>query len=297
MDGDPAELLERRLGQCSTFSTRIDRARRPSARSNASARALEAAHSRLEMECLHTQHALLPVGLQVGAPDQAVTVEEREHVIPVDPLRLTFVDLDHVPEPEDTLDEGPVPEQVVERAEQHAAGRGLAVEHGVDRHDDRCAAVRDGHAPNEPVRGQAVDDRSHPAGAAREAAVLGDPRVGERAPALAPPSAHTRARTHPPTGSARRGTAAGSPARAGRTAAGTRRVRRRRPRRPRRGARARAWPASSSTSRRASAPGPRRRARGEPRARGSPRGRAPRSPGPSARGPTSAGRGGAPCAA
>ena len=86
MDGDPAELLERRLRQCSTFST-PDRPRQ------APERALErvgesprAAHSRLEMECLHPQHALLPVGLQVGAPDQAVTVEEREHVIPVDPL-------------------------------------------------------------------------------------------------------------------------------------------------------------------------------------------------------------------
>jgi hypothetical protein len=62
-----------------------------------------------------TSVPLGPVVLEVGAADEAVLPEQREHVVAVDPLGLALVDLDHVAEAEDALEERPVPDEVVER--------------------------------------------------------------------------------------------------------------------------------------------------------------------------------------
>jgi hypothetical protein len=53
--------------------------------------------------------------LQVGAADEPIAAQEREHVIAVDALVLALVDLDHVAKAEDALEVAPVPQQVVER--------------------------------------------------------------------------------------------------------------------------------------------------------------------------------------
>ena len=67
------------------------------------------------MERERTQHAGRAVGLQVGAADQAVAAQEREHVVAVPPLVGRLVDLDHVAEAEEPLGERAIPDQVVER--------------------------------------------------------------------------------------------------------------------------------------------------------------------------------------
>ena len=73
------------------------------------------------------QHTLGPIGLQVGAAEEPVTREQREDVVPVGALVLALVDLDHVPEAEEALEQRPVPHEVVEGAHEHRR-RGSAVE-------------------------------------------------------------------------------------------------------------------------------------------------------------------------
>src|SRR6266404_381715 len=77
-----------------------------------------AADAGLRMEGLDAQNALGAVVLQVGAPDEPVAAEEGEHVVAVDALVPALVDLDHVPEAEDPLEIGAVPDEIVERREQ-----------------------------------------------------------------------------------------------------------------------------------------------------------------------------------
>ena len=262
----------------STRSTPERRARAGRGAVERVAQRARAAHSRLEVERLDASTLSLRSVFRSARPTSRSPPEERQDVVAVDALVLALVDLDQVAEAEHALDERPVPEQVVERA------RGARRRSGLRRARRRparrrCAAVVDRHARTRPAADECVDvgplRRT-----AREAAVLGDPRLGQRA------AARDRPERIPPAelvlGGSRRVeiAAEGSRARAGRRAAGTSRARRRRPRRPRTGARARASPASSSTSRRASAPSPRRRVTAARRARGSPRGRAPRSRGP-----------------
>ena len=107
---------------------------RPSERASRAGGALERlveapADARLGREALDLEHAAGPVGLQVGAADEAVADEQRQHVVAVDPLVLALVDLDQVVEAEEPPQERPVPHQVVERAEEHRRG-GRAVELG-----------------------------------------------------------------------------------------------------------------------------------------------------------------------
>ena len=104
----------------------------PRMRASLARRALElrvdvAAHARLGCEAADAQHALRAVGLQVGAAEEAVACEERQHVVAVNALVLALVDLDHVLEAEEPLEQRPVPDQVVERADEHRR-RGRAVE-------------------------------------------------------------------------------------------------------------------------------------------------------------------------
>src|SRR5437016_12060001 len=70
------------------------------------------------MEGLDAEHAFGAIVLQVRPTDQTVTAKQREHVVPVDPLVLALVDLDHVAEAEEALEERAVPEQVVEGGEE-----------------------------------------------------------------------------------------------------------------------------------------------------------------------------------
>src|SRR5579864_4996520 len=72
-----------------------------------------AAYARLGVEGLDRERSVGAVVLEVGAADEPVAAEERQHVVPVDPLRLALVDLDHVPEAEAALEERPVPDEVV----------------------------------------------------------------------------------------------------------------------------------------------------------------------------------------
>jgi hypothetical protein len=64
------------------------------------------------------QHALCAVGLEIGAADDPVAREQRQHVVAVHPLVLALVDLDRVVEAEEPLQQRAIPEQVVEGAEE-----------------------------------------------------------------------------------------------------------------------------------------------------------------------------------
>src|SRR5215203_6077458 len=92
------------------------------------------ADARLGRELLDPEGALAAVGLEVGAADEAVSDEQWEDVVAVEPLRLALVDLDHVHEPEEPCEEWAVPHQVVERAQENRSG-GSAVELGAGGHD------------------------------------------------------------------------------------------------------------------------------------------------------------------
>src|SRR5262249_28950820 len=123
------------------------------------------------------------VGLQVGAADETVAEEEGQHVVAEDPLRLAFVHLDQVVEAEEAAKEGAVPDEVVERAEEHGRAR-VAVELGLCRDDDLRAAVVQLDARDEAVADERVDVRASLARAAAEAAVLRDSRLRQRSAAL-----------------------------------------------------------------------------------------------------------------
>ena len=95
-----------------------------------------------------------------------------------------LVDLDHVPEAEDPLGERAVPDQVVERGEEHGRGRARrARRRGRRRAARRRPRPRDG--ASSPVLDERVEVRADPPRAAREAPVLDDRRVGEAARARA----------------------------------------------------------------------------------------------------------------
>ena len=79
---------------------------------------------RLRGKPAHAQHTLGAIRLQVGAAEKAVAGEQRQDVVPVDALGLALVDLDHMLEAEEPLEQRPVPHQVVERAHQHRRRRG-----------------------------------------------------------------------------------------------------------------------------------------------------------------------------
>src|SRR5579862_2916762 len=74
-------------------------------------------------ELADPQDALRPVGLDVGAAEEPVAGEQREDVVAIDPLVLALVDLDQMLEPEQPHQQGPVPDQVVERREKDRRGR------------------------------------------------------------------------------------------------------------------------------------------------------------------------------
>ena len=78
--------------------------------------------------------------LRSARPDDPVAGEQRQHVVAVGSLVLALVDLDHVPEAEQALEQRPVPDQVVEGAEEDGR-RGVAVELRVGVDVERRASV------------------------------------------------------------------------------------------------------------------------------------------------------------
>ena len=113
------------------------RASRASARSRRVVERARSANAVLAVEGPDDERALLPLRLQVGAADDPVAAQEREHVVAVLPLGARLVDLDQVVEAEDPARERSVPEQVVERREEDGCARGRAVELGVGRRRGR----------------------------------------------------------------------------------------------------------------------------------------------------------------
>ena len=239
------------------------------------------AHPRLGVVGQHAQHARAAVAADVQPGDDAVAQQERQHVVAVAPLRRRLVDLDQVLEAEHAGRERPVPQQVVEGRQQHR-GRGRAGRLRAGRDQHGRAAVGHLEPLQRPVRHQRVDVRPDPGGAAAQAVVLDHAVFGQHAAGAHRAQPRVRAGTRPRWASARPGSRPGSPARAGRTGAGSR-CGRIRPGRPPSTARpASAWPASSPTCRRCAlprSPGSRAgRVRGSPTARGRPapgRGRSP----------------------
>ncbi len=151
-----------------------------SARSKRDLRGLRGADARLEVERADPQRVAGPVGLEIGPPDEPVADEQRQDVVAVLPLVTRLVDLDDVAEAEEALGERPVPQQVVERREQHRAAR-LTVEPGVGGHEHVGAVVFDPEPAQGAVRDERVDVRPQAGNAAPQPVVLLHARFGERA--------------------------------------------------------------------------------------------------------------------
>ena len=174
-----------------------------------------AADAGLGMERLDAEDALGAVVLQVGAADEAVAPQQRQHVVAVHALVLALVDLDHVPEAEHALEVGAVPDEVVEGREEHR-GRQRATRLDVGRDEHGRLAVRD----LEPAQLAGLDERvgvrADARGAARQPPHLGDRALGERAARLARRAASPSARTRRASASRRSG-ARGGTTRSGRS--------------------------------------------------------------------------------
>jgi hypothetical protein len=72
-------------------------------------------HSGLGEGAFHLEGVATAIGLDVDPCDQVSLVEERQHVVAIDPLRFRNVDLDAVVEVPEPLHPGPIPDQAVER--------------------------------------------------------------------------------------------------------------------------------------------------------------------------------------
>ena len=133
---------------------------RSRARSKASSSARERRTPGSRWNAFTTSAPSLPLGLEVGAPDDPVAPEKGEDVVAVLPLRRGLVQLDHVLEAERARRELIAPEQVVERREEDGCARPRAVELDARLDDDRRTAVIDGD-PLEPALGdEGVDVRA-----------------------------------------------------------------------------------------------------------------------------------------
>ena len=273
-NGDPPGLLDRRPQAYRTSSRPSTRARRAAARSSLAVTFPRT--PRLGVEASHVEHALRAVGLEVGAADDPVAGEQRQHVVAVRALVLALVDLDHVVEAEEPLEQRPVPEQVVEGAEEDGR-RGLAVELGLGVDVERWAAVVGVHLAQETLVDERKDVVVEACTPALEPPVLADRRLGQCSPCAHGEERKGAQRLVLVRRSERRGSRAGSRARRGRSGAGTTGGPRRRARRCPTAPRAPSSPASSSTC-----SCRRRRPRSRASRAGLPRGSAPA---PARRGP------------
>ncbi len=197
-------------------------------------------------------------------------------VVAVRALVLALVHLDHVPEAEEALEQRPVPDEVVERADEHR-WRGRAVELGVGKRVERRAAVVDVDLAQPAFRDERDEVVMQAGLAALQPPVLPDRGLGQGAPRTDGEQRERaqrlvlRRRRRPPAA------ASGSHARPGRSAAESSGGRRSRAGRCPRAHRAPPWPASSSTCRRCRL-APRSRASRAALRAGSARARARRGP-------------------
>ena len=136
----------------------------------------------LEVERLDDERSFLALRLQVGTSDDAVPPEERQHVVAEPALGGRLVHLDHVLEPEDSPREGAVPQEVVERGEEHRGRRTWRLEVGSRCDEHRLPAVLHPDALEEAVLNERVRVRTDPRRAAAEAPVLDDARLRKGAP-------------------------------------------------------------------------------------------------------------------
>lgn len=131
-----------------------------------------------------------PVGDYIDAPDETIANEEREHVVPVPTLRGGDVDLERVTEAEEAFGLDPVPDHVVERAQQYLGGHSPPA--GTEGRGIRETHVIANANPDEHSRiDQIVDgtaNRARPASASEVVVdpTLGDTTTGTRRPLDAP---------------------------------------------------------------------------------------------------------------
>ena len=136
------------------------------------------------MERLHAQHALGALVLQVGAADEAVAAEQRQHVVAVDALVLALVDLDHVLEAERCASRNARSQSRLSNGERSSAG-------GTAPPGSTPAGTSTGALPSSTVEpaqrafgDERVGMRPDARGAAAQPPHLGDRRLGERAARL-----------------------------------------------------------------------------------------------------------------
>ncbi len=183
-DREPPRLGERELDHRRTVSRPITRRSRSSALLERRVERSRSPHAVLAVEGLDDELAARAFRLQVGAADDPVAPEERQHVVPVPALRRRLVDLDEVVEAEDAACEGPIPEQVLEGREEKCAtrGRSVALRSGGD--EDRRSAVVHVEPLEQAVCDERVDGRLDSRSPSPEAPVLDDPALGEGAACL-----------------------------------------------------------------------------------------------------------------
>ncbi len=144
----PAARPDQRLSPqgSRTRSSPALRARRSSARPKAVSKAADRRTPGSWCRASTRSSPRRAVGLEVGPSDDPVPPKQGQHVVAVDPLGSGLVDLHHVPEAEQALGEGPVPEQVVEGRQERGGRRHPLGQLGLGGHQHRRAAVVHGQA-------------------------------------------------------------------------------------------------------------------------------------------------------
>ena len=104
-----------------------------------------------------------------------------QDVVPVRPLVSGLVDLDHVLEAENTTHECAIPEQVVERREQHGGGRARRVELRAGGNEHVGPALVGAQPLDLAVIDECVDRRPYAGDTAPQAPVLDHSGLGQHA--------------------------------------------------------------------------------------------------------------------
>ena len=183
-----------------------DRARRVAARSSGSSRRRRTPGSAVKR--LTTSTPRPRSAFRSARPSEAVADEQRQHVVAEDALVLALVDLDQVVEAEERGAGTADPTSGCRTGRGGRGGRG-AVELGAGGDHDRRPAVVDLDALEPAGRDEGVDVRPDRARAAVEAAVLGDPGLGQGAAPVDGAERVAAPELLLGSGSARRGSACG----------------------------------------------------------------------------------------
>src|SRR5579864_6519905 len=138
------------------------------------------AHARLGVEGTNVEDSRGAIRLEVGAADDAVAGEQRQHVVAVRAFVLALVDLDHVAKAEDALEQRAIPDEVVERAEEDG-WRWVAVELGFGVDVERRASVVGLHLAQEPFVHEPEDVLVEARASALEPPMLANRRLSQGA--------------------------------------------------------------------------------------------------------------------